>query len=208
MRSAPASWLSARRPDDCRAMRWRPVDPLTQPPELGAFLALVKGSITAADDPAAAQKMFDEARLLSPGTLVEEAALRRSIALGSRNQGRRAFLWSPAASMCAASCSRPTRASSPMPSSPASSRCTRPSSLRAVDDIVAGMEPEQQKVIYLQACQARGDRRPSRPHRICLGEGRCGQDRWRRTGRRSARAALFQPCHDHVRHCRPDDRPS
>ncbi len=49
--------------------------------ELGALLALVKGSVTPAAEPAAALALFDRARLLAPGTLVEEAALRRSIPL-------------------------------------------------------------------------------------------------------------------------------
>ncbi len=60
-----------------------PVDPMKQPPELGAFLALVKGSLAANDNPQGALKLFDQARLLGPGTLVEEAALRRSIGLAT-----------------------------------------------------------------------------------------------------------------------------
>ncbi|TIP53397.1 MAG: chemotaxis protein MotC, partial [Mesorhizobium sp.] len=47
------------------------------------FLALVKGSLLAADDPAQALTLLDEARLLSPGTLVEEAALRRSVGIAA-----------------------------------------------------------------------------------------------------------------------------
>ena len=125
------------------------VDPLTQPPELGAFLALVKGSITAAEDPAAAQKMFDEARLLSPGTLVEEAALRRSIALGSETRDTAQFLFS---------CSQYVRRflQSPYASQFAEAFVAGVVALHttidlaAIEDIVAGMEPEQQKVIYLR----------------------------------------------------------
>jgi chemotaxis protein MotC len=85
------------------------VDPLTQPTELGAYLALLKGSVAAAEDTAAALKLFDAARLLGPGSLVEEAALRRSvmIALKMRDPDRfldysgqyvRRFLHSPYAS--------------------------------------------------------------------------------------------------------------
>ncbi|TIT58211.1 MAG: chemotaxis protein MotC, partial [Mesorhizobium sp.] len=59
----------------------RPIDPMTQPSDLGAFLALVKGSLLATDQPAAALMLLDEAKLLSPGTLVEEAALRRSVGI-------------------------------------------------------------------------------------------------------------------------------
>jgi chemotaxis protein MotC len=57
------------------------VDALALPHEAGAFLALVKGSVSAAEQPAEALKLFDQARLLGPGTLVEEAALRRSVDL-------------------------------------------------------------------------------------------------------------------------------
>lgn len=59
----------------------KPIDPMTLPSDLGAFLALVKGSLMATDDPAAALTLLDEAKLLSPGTLVEEAALRRSVGI-------------------------------------------------------------------------------------------------------------------------------
>lgn len=48
-------------------------------PALGGHVALVQGNLVAARDPAAAIERFDEARLLSPGTLVEEAALRREV---------------------------------------------------------------------------------------------------------------------------------
>lgn len=60
------------------------INPLTETSELGAFLALVKGSVSVADQPEQAIKLFDQARLMSPGTLVEEAALRRSVALAPR----------------------------------------------------------------------------------------------------------------------------
>jgi chemotaxis protein MotC len=59
------------------------VDSLSLPNEVGAFLALVKGSVSAAEEPEAALALFDHARLLGPGTLVEEAALRRSIDLAA-----------------------------------------------------------------------------------------------------------------------------
>lgn len=57
------------------------VDPMQLPNDLGAFLALVKGSLLAAEHPNDALPLLDKARLLSPGTLVEEAALRRSVAI-------------------------------------------------------------------------------------------------------------------------------
>lgn len=59
------------------------IDPMQLPPDLGAFLALVKGSLLATEKPAEALVLLDKARLLSPGTLVEEAALRRSIAINA-----------------------------------------------------------------------------------------------------------------------------
>ncbi|MDX8503913.1 chemotaxis protein MotC [Mesorhizobium captivum] len=61
----------------------KPIDPMSVPPDLGAFLALVKGSLLATDEPLTALTLLDEARLLSPGTLVEEAALRRSVGIAA-----------------------------------------------------------------------------------------------------------------------------
>lgn len=58
-----------------------PVDPLSEDPDRAAFLALLKGSIMTALQPATALALMDQARLLAPGTLVEEAALRRSLSL-------------------------------------------------------------------------------------------------------------------------------
>ena len=57
------------------------VQPSAHPQEVAAFLALVKGSVVAGDDARAGMAMLDRARLLAPGTLVEEAALRRTLAL-------------------------------------------------------------------------------------------------------------------------------
>ncbi len=57
------------------------VSPRDVPSEVAAFLALIKGSIAANDNPAESLTYFDLARVMGPGTLVEEAALRRSIAL-------------------------------------------------------------------------------------------------------------------------------
>ncbi|WP_244483461.1 chemotaxis protein MotC [Mesorhizobium sp. 1M-11] len=61
------------------------VDPMTLSPDVGAFVALIKGSLLAAEDPVQALTLLDQARLLSPGTLVEEAALRRSVAITTTN---------------------------------------------------------------------------------------------------------------------------
>ena len=56
-------------------------EPKTMAPEIGAFLALVKGSVSSSSNETTALAYLDSARLLGPGTLVEEAALRRSLAL-------------------------------------------------------------------------------------------------------------------------------
>lgn len=60
------------------------IEPQDFPTEVAAFLSLVKGSVIAADDAETGLSMLDEARLLSPGTLVEEAALRRTVALAAQ----------------------------------------------------------------------------------------------------------------------------
>lgn len=46
---------------------------------LGPYLMLIAGNIAYSKDPAAALPFFDDARLSAPGTIIEEAALRRSI---------------------------------------------------------------------------------------------------------------------------------
>lgn len=58
-----------------------PIDPMARRDDTGAFIALVKGSIIGGKSPAPALELMDQARLLAPGTLVEEAALRRSLPL-------------------------------------------------------------------------------------------------------------------------------
>lgn len=67
-------------------------DPLAMNPELGAYVALVKGSTLSADKPEIAVQLLDVARLLGPGTLVEEAALRRSIAISATLGDARRFM--------------------------------------------------------------------------------------------------------------------
>lgn len=49
--------------------------------DIVTFVCLVKGSLLAREQPETALELLDRARLLAPGTLVEEAALRRSIAI-------------------------------------------------------------------------------------------------------------------------------
>ncbi|WP_274425772.1 chemotaxis protein [Chelativorans sp. YIM 93263] len=60
------------------------IDPFALDREIAAPIALVTGSLLSGDLPEKALRLLDQARLLSPGTLVEEAALRRTIALSAR----------------------------------------------------------------------------------------------------------------------------
>lgn len=57
------------------------LDARTLEPGLAGAVALVQGVIATKTHPQRAMQFFDHARLLSPGTLVEEAALRRQILL-------------------------------------------------------------------------------------------------------------------------------
>ncbi len=127
----------------------KPIDPMSVPADLGAFLALVKGSLLATDEPTAALTLLDEARLLSPGTLVEEAALRRSVGIAAA-QGDAArfalastqyvatYLYSPYASQFADSF--------------VSGVITLHMSISQdkLADITSMMDPEREKVIYLR----------------------------------------------------------
>jgi chemotaxis protein MotC len=126
-----------------------PVDPLTLAPEVGAFFALVKGSVITSQDPKEALKMFDEARLLSPGSLVEEAALRRTMNLAQRGleasrflsaagQYVRRYLRSPYASQFADALVSGIVA------------LNQTIDLDELDTVISGMDPEQQKVVYLR----------------------------------------------------------
>ncbi|MEW6645324.1 MAG: chemotaxis protein [Pseudomonadota bacterium] len=66
------------RPDEARA-RIGAMNPRDMPAAIAAEIALVQSALVAQDDSKAAIDRLDEARLLLPGTLVEEAALRREI---------------------------------------------------------------------------------------------------------------------------------
>ncbi|CDX11432.1 conserved exported hypothetical protein [Mesorhizobium sp. ORS 3324] len=127
----------------------RPIDPMSVPADLGAFLALVKGSLLATDEPAAALTLLDEARLLSPGTLVEEAALRRSVGIAAAQgdaarfalastQYVAAYLYSPYASQFADSFVSGVI------------QLHMSISQDKLADITAMMDPEREKVIYLR----------------------------------------------------------
>ena len=54
------------------------LDPMAVPASFGAYLALIQGGLLARDEPAKSLGVLDIARLLAPGTVVEETALRRS----------------------------------------------------------------------------------------------------------------------------------
>lgn len=70
-----------------------PLEARSLPGDVGGHLALVQGSLLAATDPAAARARFDLARLLMPGSLVEEAALRRAMfLLSARGADAAAFV--------------------------------------------------------------------------------------------------------------------
>jgi chemotaxis protein MotC len=128
---------------------FEPVEPMTLPPDLGAFVALVKGSLLATEDSTQALRLLDEARLLSPGTLVEEAALRRSVGIAvetgdaarfalASTQYTERFLHSPYASQFADAFVSGVIA------------LHMSISLDKVGDITAMMDAEREKVIYLR----------------------------------------------------------
>ncbi len=58
-----------------------PIDPRSMPSALGGHLALVQATLLASKDKAKAIELLDLARLLEPGTLVEEASLRKEMML-------------------------------------------------------------------------------------------------------------------------------
>ncbi|MTH98287.1 chemotaxis protein [Roseibium sp. RKSG952] len=55
------------------------IDPIDLPPSLGGHVAVIKAAVILQTDPPAALKLLSTARLLMPGSLVEEAALRREV---------------------------------------------------------------------------------------------------------------------------------
>ena len=60
------------------------VDARRLDPLLGGIVALIQGTLIVRKDPKKAILFFDDARLLSPGTLIEESALRQQILLLAR----------------------------------------------------------------------------------------------------------------------------
>lgn len=126
-----------------------PVDPMRERAEVGAYVALIKGSLAANGDPAAALKALDTARLLGPGTLVEEAALRRSVALAATLGDRPRFLL--ASGQYVRRFLRSPYASQFADGFVAGAVVLHEGlDLEALGRITAGMTPEQEKVVYLR----------------------------------------------------------
>lgn len=125
------------------------VVPRDHSPEVAAFLFLVKGSVVAIDKPEIGISMLDEARLLSPGTLVEEAALRRTVALAATAGLAEKFLF--AAEQYARRYLR-----SPYSSQFAESFVSGIIELRSrielerIDETIAWMTAEQARTVYLR----------------------------------------------------------
>ena len=80
---AALAW-SERREDDARKL-FSTFDPRSVPSDVAGQVALVEASLSVANDRPKAIALLDLARLLMPGTLVEEAALRRRLFLADDN---------------------------------------------------------------------------------------------------------------------------
>jgi chemotaxis protein MotC len=76
---ASLAYAEGRRQDAQR--QFATLDPRQFPETLGGHIALVLGGLHLGEDNERARKMFDLARLLVPGSIVEEAALRRQISI-------------------------------------------------------------------------------------------------------------------------------
>jgi chemotaxis protein MotC len=132
-----------------------PIDPMSLPADLGAFVALVKGSVSATDDPQGALKLFDQARALAPGTLVEEGSLRRSIALAATLGDADRFVL--ASTQYAASYLRSPYASQFADAFVSGVVALHDSlSTDTIDDITGMMDAEQARVIYLRIARRAG----------------------------------------------------
>lgn len=131
----------------------KPVEPMTLPRDLGPFVALIKGSLLAKEDPKSALTLLDQARLLSPGTLVEEAALRRSVAITAATSDAARFIHSSAQYVA-------RYLHSPYASQFADAFVEGVVSLNMaishdkLDDITAMMDPEREKIIYLRIARS------------------------------------------------------
>lgn len=75
------AYLEGRAGDAAR--HFAQVDPATVDYSVRAPLLLARAALTVGDDPAAARALLDRARAAAPGTLVEEAALRRAVLIAA-----------------------------------------------------------------------------------------------------------------------------
>ncbi|MCR4264800.1 chemotaxis protein [Nitratireductor sp. ZSWI3] len=127
----------------------RRIDPMELDPEVGPPMALVAATVLATEDPRRAIGLLDDARLLSPGTLIEEAALRRSIPIAASlkdadrftraaEQYVRRFLRSPYAGQFADSFVT------------AIVTLNETVDLDVVEDVTARMSREQARVVFLR----------------------------------------------------------
>jgi chemotaxis protein MotC len=67
------------------------IDPMILPTGLGAQMALVQATLLVRTDPQGSMKLLDLVRLLVPGTLLEESALRRQVFVASQLDEARTF---------------------------------------------------------------------------------------------------------------------
>lgn len=71
------AYIEGREPDANRLLR--DIDVTTLPPTLAGAIGLTQASLNLSGDPTAAIRLLDRVRLMLPGTLAEEGALRREI---------------------------------------------------------------------------------------------------------------------------------
>ncbi len=83
------SYVEGREEEARRALL--PIDPATFPTSLGAQIALVQSALLVKTDPAKSSALLDFVRLQVPGTLLEEAALRRQVFLVSQIENLKKF---------------------------------------------------------------------------------------------------------------------
>ena len=72
---------------------WQKLDIFSLPASLGSHVAFAQAALCVKSNPAQAVKWLDTARVLAPGTLIEEAALRRELTLLQGDENADAFLW-------------------------------------------------------------------------------------------------------------------
>lgn len=68
-----------------RALRhFKDIDPMKEPGHLGALVALVQGVLLTEEKPKKASRLFAMSGVLAPGTIIEDAALRRNLVVASK----------------------------------------------------------------------------------------------------------------------------